>query len=206
MLATGAEAPRQPPHGHSAYASQYRCGTPCARGPRHFNGSREIYMTTPDDTRATSAPVWGRSRNRALRRATSFRDPSAPGHRGSCYRVVTLNRCPGAPQVFETSCAGTASKVTLKAAAARAAEATTARAFDCYFYSLPFGRQALQQLPQFALIFFSRVGCSGSENSVTPSSASSLHVAATRSGTCGSPHHVAAAARRWSWLVIVVVA
>ena len=112
--------------------------------------SRNLFMTTPDDTRATSAPVWGRSRNRALRRATSFRDPSALGHRGSCYRVVTLNRCPGAPQVFETSCAGTASKVTLKAAAARAAEATTARALDCYFYRLPFGRQALQQLPQQA--------------------------------------------------------
>ena len=120
--------------------------------------SRNLFMTTPDDTRATSAPVWGRSRNRALRRATSFRDPSALGHRGSCYRVVTLNRCPGAPQVFETSCAGTASKVTLKAAAARAAEATTARALDCYFYSLPFGRQALQQLPQFALIFFPALG------------------------------------------------
>ena len=38
----------------------------------------------------------------------------------------------------------------MKAAAAKAAEATTARALDCYFYSLPFGRQALQQLPQQA--------------------------------------------------------
>ena len=32
------------------------------------------------------------------------------------------------------------SKATLKATAARAAEATTARALDCYFHSLPFGR------------------------------------------------------------------
>ena len=126
MLATGAEAPRQPPHGHSANASQYLGAHRVSGAPPSQRVSRNLFMTTPDDTRATSAPVWGRSRNRALRRTTSLRDPSAPGHRGSCYRVVTLNRCPGAPQVFETSCAGTASKVTLKAAAARAAEATGA--------------------------------------------------------------------------------
>ena len=94
MLATGAEAPRQPPHGHSANASQYLGAHRVSGAPPSQRVSRNLCMTTPDDTRATSAPVWGRSLNRALRRATSLRDPSAPGHRGSCFRVVALNRCP----------------------------------------------------------------------------------------------------------------
>ena len=48
MLATGAEAPRQPPHGHSAYAGQYRWGTPCLRGPAISTGLEKFIY---DDTR-----------------------------------------------------------------------------------------------------------------------------------------------------------
>ena len=74
MLATGAEAPRQPPHGHSANASQYLGAHRVSGAPPFQRVSRNLY----DDTRRYQ------------------------GHLGSCLGPVAVTGHSGAPQVFET--------------------------------------------------------------------------------------------------------
>ena len=66
--------------------------------------------------------------------------------------------------------------------------------------------QGLQQLHHFAVDIFNASGAATRRTRPPPSSADSWRESATQSGTNGSPCRVAAAVRRWSRLVVVVVA